>query len=201
MTTRQPANAEQFVRHLEPLQGVLEGYCRRVLNRAGDIEDVLQSAIANAFRDFDLYVEGTNFRAWIFRYVDYEARNRNRAARRSHHEQLPPDLAARNEWDTVLERTNWETLLEEPERVLDHCDEALNVAVRNLPELERSVFLLRALGEFKYREVAEILEVPLGTVMGLLSRARERLRQGLLEYAEENRLLPRSGDTPPTEAT
>jgi RNA polymerase sigma-70 factor (ECF subfamily) len=180
LANRPPQNAEQFLRHLEPLQTVLEGYCRRVLYRASDIEDVLQSAIANALRDFDLYVEGTNFRAWIFRYVDYEARNRNRAARRARHEPLSPDLAALTEWDTVLERTDWETLLDEPERVLDHCDEAVNDAVRQLPDLERRVFLLRALGGFKYREIADILEVPVGTVMGSLSRGRARLRQRLL---------------------
>jgi DNA-directed RNA polymerase specialized sigma24 family protein len=51
------------MRHLEPLQGALEAYCRRLLRDPNGLRDTLQSAAANAFRDFHLYVEGTNFRA------------------------------------------------------------------------------------------------------------------------------------------
>jgi RNA polymerase sigma factor (sigma-70 family) len=82
-------------------------------------------------------------------------------------------------------------LLEEPDLVLDRCDDALAGAVHELPDLQRSIFLLRSIGEFKYAEIAEILEIPIGTVMGLLSRSRERLRRQLLEYARSHGLLPR----------
>jgi RNA polymerase sigma-70 factor (ECF subfamily) len=183
LTNRQQDSGERFLRHLEPLQGALESYCRRVLYRRSDVEDVLQSAVANALRDFHLYVEGTNFRAWMFRYVDFEAKNRNRAIRRARDHGPLPELAAGSDWQSVLEQTEWPVLLDEPERVLDYCDQELDEAVRGLPETEQRVFLLRALGDFKYREIAEILDVPVGTVMGTLSRARARLRRSLYEFA------------------
>jgi RNA polymerase sigma-70 factor (ECF subfamily) len=62
-------------------------------------------------------------------------------------------------------------------------------AVRELAPLERAVFLLRAVGEFKYREITEIVQVPIGTVMSTLARCRLRLRQRLVKYGEEHGLL------------
>ncbi|MEJ7639070.1 MAG: sigma factor, partial [Singulisphaera sp.] len=69
---RERTKPENFLRHLEPLRGALEAYCRRSLHDPGAVGDVLQAAVANAFRDFHRYVEGTNFRAWIFRYLNGE---------------------------------------------------------------------------------------------------------------------------------
>lgn len=185
--------ADRFLSHLEPIQPVLAAYCRRALNGSAEVADVLQSAVVNAFLDFDLYAEGTNFRAWMFRFVSYEVLNRNRATGRRHAQQLPANLASAT---PAVEQgqTDMDRLLDEPELVLDHCDDAISSAVLELPDTERSIFLLRSIGDFKYREIAEILEVPIGTVMGLLARSRERLRQSLLEYATAHGLLPRKDD-------
>lgn len=154
------------------------------------VADALQSAVMNAYRDFDLYAEGTNFRAWFFRYVNYEVLNRNRAAARHQTAELSEDVAAGS--GGIAEQTpDIDRLLDSPEIVLDLCDDALAQAVLRLPDQQRSIFLLRAVGEFPYREIAEILDIPIGTVMGLLARARERLRSHLWEYAKQNRLLPK----------
>lgn len=181
---------ERFVAHLEPLRAALTAFCRRALRDPDETSDALQSAVANAFVKFDLYSEGTNFKAWMFRYVSHETLNRNRAWARRRTvefsvEECEADAAVRPE-EADLAR-----LLEEPEIVLEHCDEAIARAVLDMPELERSIFLLRALGEFKYREIADILDVPVGTVMGLLSRGRNRLRHSLTEHATSHGLLAR----------
>jgi RNA polymerase sigma-70 factor (ECF subfamily) len=174
----------------------LEAYCRKSLRDASAAGDVLQSAVAAAFGDFHLYAEGTNFRAWMFRYVSREVLNRNRASSRSRTVELteeslatPPaiDLAAG-------ERDLLDQLLEEPGAILESFDGAVSTAVRGLPDMERQIMLLRALGEFKYREIAEILDVALGTVMSHLSRARERLRQQLVEYGRAEGWLKGSSD-------
>jgi RNA polymerase sigma-70 factor (ECF subfamily) len=183
------AKAENFMRHLEPLQGALEAFCRRTLHDPNAVRDVLQSAVGNAFRDFHLYVEGTNFRAWIFRYAHLESLNCNRKYARTRHQELPSDLCAEDDTQLPLNVPLLQVLLDDPDPVLEHCDAALAQAVRELLPLERAVFLLRALGEFKYREMAEILQVPIGTVMSTLARSRLRLRQGLLEYGELHGLL------------
>ncbi len=183
--------ADKFLRHLEPLQGALEAYCRRSVRDPNAVTDVLQSAVAGALRDFHMYAEGTNFRAWIYRYVHFEILNWNRRYRRDRHQALPPDLAADEAWRRALDEPLYELLLADPESVLDHCDDDLAGALLGLTATERSVFLLRAIGEFKYREIADIVEVPVGTVMSTLARTRARLRQRLTEYGEQRGLLKR----------
>jgi RNA polymerase sigma-70 factor (ECF subfamily) len=185
------ARAESFLRHLEPLQGPLEGYCRRSLYNASDVPDVLQSVVAKAFRDFHLYAEGTNFRAWIFRYAHLEIQNVNRKQQRDRHEELPQEASRGDSWDAALDGPLFQVLLDEPEIVLHQCDAAVARAMRDLPPFEREVLLLHAVGEFKYREIADILAAPIGTVMSSLSRCRARLRQRLVQYGEEHGLLKR----------
>jgi RNA polymerase sigma-70 factor (ECF subfamily) len=185
--------AERFLRHLLPLQAALEAYCRRSLRNRSDVADALQSAVLNAYRDFDLYAEGTNFRAWMFRFVSLEVLNRNRAAGRRKEVPLPADLIENPSPDSIS-GSLLERLLEAPEVVLDRCDEELSRAILDLPDLQRSIFLLRAIGEFKYAEIAEILEVPVGTVMGLLSRSRDSLRKWLADYGKAHGLFKVGGD-------
>lgn len=184
--------SERFVAHLQPIQRQLAVYCSRALNYSEETEDVLQTAVANAFRDFDTYSEGTNFRAWMFRYVTLETLNRNRAYRRSPSELCELQIPAAGALEIGAYRL--ETLLEDPEAVLDHCDSVVAASIGRLTEHERRILLLRAIGDFKYREIAEILDIPMGTVMGLLSRARSQLRSVLLEYAREQGLLSK-GDS------
>ena len=192
MTQSDRQKAERFVAYLEPIQHQLTVYCSRALNRSDETADVLQSAVASAFRDFDKYSEGTNFRAWMFRYVTLEILNRNRAAIR-----LPDQLDEQQSSRTdSLEMASFrlETLLDDPEAVLDHCDGVVAESIGQLTEQERRILLLRAVGDFKYREIATILDIPMGTVMGLLSRARTQLRTKLLDYARQHGLLSK-GDS------
>lgn len=177
------------MRHLEPLQAPLETYCRRLLSEPAAIADVLQSALANAYRDFDRYSEGTDFRAWIFRYVHLEILNANRKSARLRHMEPAPEVPVEDIWQLALNEPLVKVLLDDPEPILDQCDAAVSEAVRDLPSLERAVLLLHTIGEFKYREMAEILQVPIGTVMSALARSRSRLRERLLNYAEKQGLL------------
>ena len=177
------------MRHLEPLQGALEAYCRRSLFDANALRDVLQSTVANAYRDFHLYAQGTNFRAWIFRYVHFEIQNSNRKHRRTGHQELPSDLSVDDVWQLALDEPLFKVLLDDPDLILDQCDSVLSEAIDSLSALERSALLLHAVGEFKYREIAEILSVPIGTVMSGLARGRLRLRQRLITFGEERGLL------------
>ncbi len=188
---KQPADhAEAFIKHLDPLQRVLEAYCRRSLRDVNEVADVLQAAVANAYRDFHEFEEGTNFRAWVFRYVSLEVLNQNRAAGKLQPRGMMTDVHARAAAEApgeVEEEGIAMLVLDHPERVFEACDEQVAAAVRGLPPLERSILLLRAIGEFQYREIAEILSVPMGTVMGLLGRARNRLRVQLADYLQRRK--------------
>ena len=175
--------AERFLEHLKPLQRKLERYCRRMAYSADAVPDVLQSALANAYRDFDVYAEGTNFPAWMFGYLHREIQNANRRHRKNARVGEPEDVAAPDAWGPPHELPVHRLLLDAPEVVLDRCDSDLAGGVRSLRSLERGVLLLHAVGEFKYREIAEILAVPIGTVMSALARARQHVREHLTRLA------------------
>lgn len=164
-----------------------------MLRDRNEVEDVLQTVLANAYRDFHLYAEGTNFRAWVFRYLNLEIFGRNRKAGRRRHETLYSEVPVEETWELALSEPAFDKLLEFPETVLEACDEILAEAVRDLAPLDRAVLLLRAIGEFKYREMAEILEVPIGTVMSSLARSRQRLRHRLVEHCGRSGLLRHGG--------
>ena len=197
---RSRAEADAFLELLRPLQEPLEVYCRRMLRKRSAVEDVLQSAVAAAFADFDRYAEGTNFKAWIFRFVTLEIFNRNRKHEPVSLGEVPVDLPADESWEFVTLGDTFAAMLEEPEAVLEHFDDVVVEALGRLAPLERAVLLLRAVGEFSYKEIHELLAIPLGSVIGYLSRARKRLRLSLADYAAQRGLFrrgPLPGGTPP----
>ena len=184
------ANAELFLELLRPLHGPLEVYCRRMLRDRSQVQDAIQSAVADAFAKFDRYAEGTNFKAWIFRFVTLEIFNRN-----TKHEpvvlgEIPADLPAEESWEFVLNGDTFDAMLEDPDVVLEHFDDVVVDALERLAPMERAALLLRAVGEFSYKEIHELLAIPVGSVIGYLSRARKRLRIALAEYAKERGLFP-----------
>lgn len=187
--SQESTKAERFWEHLEPLQASLEGYCRYSIRNRNAVEDVLQEAVATAFADFDLFAEGTNFRAWIFRYLNYELLAANRTSLKKPHIELSVEPVAEDEWLLAFDEKNLAQLLDTPDEVLQQCDDVLASAIDGLGDMERSTLLLKAVGGFKYREIAEILESPMGTVMSSMSRARQRLRHELVEYGREHGLL------------
>jgi RNA polymerase sigma-70 factor (ECF subfamily) len=183
--SRDSTKAERFWKHLEPLQGALESYCRHFAQDRNAMEDVLQDAVANAFRDFDRFLEGTNFRAWIYRYLNLQIRAANRMTRAKPRVGIS-EQPADDEWLLTFDESHFAALLESPDSVLEGCDAVLANAIRGLNWMERSTLMLKAVGGFKYREIAEILDVPMGTIMSALSRARQRLRHELVEYGREH---------------
>src|SRR5260370_37228957 len=70
--SRSKDKANAFLELLQPLQGRLEGYCRRMLRKRDQVEDVLQTVVALAFSRFDRYAQAPNFKAWIFRFATFE---------------------------------------------------------------------------------------------------------------------------------
>jgi RNA polymerase sigma-70 factor (ECF subfamily) len=188
---------ERFILHLKPLQGALEAFCRRGLYDVSVVEDVLQEVMARAFRDFGLFSEGTNFRAWIFRYVNLGILEANRRCLDRKHQPLDVEPAAvEDEWKLGLDESLLHVLIESPEIILESCEEDLQRAVLQLRPADRTVLLLKAIGDFKYREIAEIVGVPMGTVMSSLARARQQVRSALTRHGDEHGTsLPQTDDS------
>ena len=171
-----PSNADRFLALLKPIERDLERYCRRLMWEPQEAADALQNAVLRAFAAFDRYHEDASFRAWMFKILTREAFALNRKhARIARHEfQLEPEELA------GLPCADKRALERDRVRSIDALNETLEPAVtaalRTLTDNERAVLLLRAIGELRYREIGESLGMPLGSVMGHLARARQKMR-------------------------
>jgi RNA polymerase sigma-70 factor, ECF subfamily len=173
LSRRQPpdpnAFAAEVLTHLESLYGTA---MRLTRNRA-DAEDLVQDTLVRAFRSADRFAAGTNLKAWLYTILHNAWRNRRRDAA---HDPLQGDSERLDE--ATSSRV---TELDTPERVLlrDTLDADLQAALDRLPEAFRQAVWLRDVEEFSYAEIAEMLGVPIGTVMSRISRGRRQLFDSL----------------------
>jgi len=191
-------SSDRFAELLKPVAKAAQAYARHLAWSRNDVEDILQTALLNAYRKFGDYTEGTSFKAWLLQFVTYAAFNANR---RHEHIEAHELMAEADAWErltaveTLAHEVVYDELLKHPEGVLARLGSALQEALRALPAKRRSIFLLRAVGELSYREIAEVLAVPVGTVMGELWRARKQLRESLCEYAQQRGVAREGGET------
>lgn len=192
-----PSSADLRARHLafsELLAPLRERLYRFAVNRMRDrsrAEDALQDAVLSAYRRFDSFEPGTDFRAWMYRYVLNTVLNYNRAHRRDRSVGVDPPMLDLHEHLRTTEA--YDAVLADPDRFLQQCGDGVREAVLALRDVEQTVFLLRAVEGFTYREIAESTEMPIGTVMSHLARSRAKMRERLAGYAEESGYLRRSG--------
>ncbi len=142
----------------------------RLTRMPADAEDLVQDTYLKAFRAMDSFEPGTNLRAWLFTILHNSARNR---ARDSARETVIVD-------SDVVERASDGSVHATPETpetelLRDTLAPELQAAVDALPEAFRQPVWLRDVEEFSYREIADILDIPIGTVMSRLSRGRRLL--------------------------
>jgi len=192
MATDRQSTADRFLEHLQPLERELEAYARRLSWEPQQAPDALQNAVLRAYTAFDRYREGTSFRAWMFKILTREvfALNRKHARIARHEFQLEPEeLAALAGPGATGDARDWAPNLD---ALADTLEPALLRALRNLTDLERAVLLLRAIGGFRYREISVALDIPLGSVMGDLARARQKLRLTLTYRSTGSRFNPRT---------
>ncbi len=173
----QEEQTARFLSLLRPIEADLENYSRRMVFDRRDCEDALQNAVLRAFRAFDRYHDDASFRAWMFKILTNEifAMNRKRGRVAEFEIAVEPeqiDQFAGLEFGSEGP-SSWDALAEA-------LDEELLAALQSLNQSERAVLLMRAIGELRYREIAECLAIPLGSVMGNLSRARQKMRDAIL---------------------
>jgi len=176
-------DADRFLALLQPIERDLETYARRLIWEPADAPDALQNAVMRGFAAFDRYHEDASFRAWMFKILTREAFALNRKhARIARHEfQLEPEDLAHLPFGLSSEASSERQL--SPAELDDLLDERLAAGLKTLTEAERAVLLLRAVGELRYREISESLEIPMGSVMGHLARARQKMRALLARAA------------------
>jgi RNA polymerase sigma-70 factor (ECF subfamily) len=154
---------------------------RRLVGSREEAEDLMQETYARAFRSWQQYQPGTNLRAWLLRILTNLNIDRGRRVQRT------PDLQPLEEGDYFLYNRLESTLGDEnpdEERVVERLSQNSVVeALSEIPHDFRDVVVLVDIGEFSYAEAAQILDIPIGTVMSRLHRGRRQLKQHLAEKA------------------
>lgn len=160
----------------------------RLTRKPEDAEDLVQETYLKAYKHYQQFSEGTNFRAWLFRILKNTFINQYRKAQR---QPLESDFAEIEESAETRLREDVRLQVPTPEEeLLDGVlDEDVLAALNELPEDYRIAINLADLEGFSYREIAEILEIPVGTVMSRLYRGRKRLEEALLDYARRRGYL------------
>jgi RNA polymerase sigma-70 factor, ECF subfamily len=187
-TTDEQALRERFERDVLPLLPSLYGAALRMTRNPSDAEDLVQDTYLRAFRGFAGFQEGTNLKAWLYRILTNSFINTYRKKQRQPQTVEGPDDI--EEWYLFdrLGSRNVESSAED--EVLDSLpDEDVKQALESLPENFRLPVLLADVEGFSYKEIAEIMETPIGTVMSRLHRGRKALEKALWETARQRGLV------------
>ena len=173
-----------FEQEAKPLLGKLYSTALRMTGQAAAAEDLVQETLLKAYKNLHQFEPGTNFRAWIFRiltntYIN-EYRRKARAPQTMDFTEADPGAPDREPAFFTVD-----DLAQFRDRVSGEAAKALE----KVPDEFRIVFLMNTLGEFSYKEIGEMLGVPIGTVMSRLFRARRILRDELADYAKKEGFL------------
>jgi len=165
----------------------------RMTRNKADAEDLVQETFLKGWRAFDSYQQGTNLRAWLFRIMT------NTFINKYNSQQRRPQETELDEVEELFlfrrmgafDQSKMSQSAEDQMLELFTDDEVKN-AIEELPETFRIPVLLSDVEGFSYKEIAEMLEVPIGTVMSRLHRGRKAMQKMLYEYAKERGLVDES---------
>jgi RNA polymerase sigma-70 factor (ECF subfamily) len=174
-----------FTREIESCREELISFCRSLLWKKEDLEDTLQEVLLQALRAYSRFVPGTRFKSWIFQVATHTVYNLNRRGRGNPQPSREAAGPAEDPETELRLEDAYEAVLKDPARVVAVLGSEVRRAVEKLNEVERTVLLLRSLCDMKYREIGDVLGIPMGSVMGNLGRARAKLRKALVEFSHE----------------
>ncbi|MGH2539380.1 MAG: sigma-70 family RNA polymerase sigma factor [Actinomycetota bacterium] len=183
-----PALRARFERDVMPLVPSLYAAALRMTRNPTDAEDLVQETYLRAYRGFGGFQEGTNLKAWLYRILTNNFINTYRKKQRE-----PKTVEGPDDFDDwyLYDRLGGRNVeLSAETEVLDRMpDEAVKRALESLPENFRLPVLLADVEGFSYKEIAEIMDTPIGTVMSRLHRGRKALHKALWDTAKERGLV------------
>lgn len=169
----------------------LYGAALRMTRNPADAEDLVQETFLKAYRSYGTFEAGTNLKAWLYRILTNNYINRYRARGRRPHEVELGEVEDLYLYRRIGAEASAEASRSAEDAVLEGLVESdIKVAVEALPANFRMPVLLADLEGFSYKEIADILDIPIGTVMSRLHRGRKALQKALWEFARTRGLLP-----------
>ncbi|QNE89083.1 sigma-70 family RNA polymerase sigma factor [Corynebacterium incognita] len=182
--TESASSRHKFEEQALPLLDQLYGGALRMTRNPQDAEDLVQETYLKAYSAFDSFKQGTNLKAWLYRIMTNTYINSYRKAQRRPTESSSEELT---DWQLYTTSGHDSTGLEsaEVEALKGMPDSTISQAMNDLPEDYRMVVYYADVVGLAYKEIAEIMDTPLGTVMSRLHRGRKLLRGALKEVARE----------------
>jgi RNA polymerase sigma-70 factor (ECF subfamily) len=169
----------------------------RMTRNPADAEDLVQETFLKAYRAYHTFEEGTNLKAWLYRILTNTYINKYRKDSRRPNEVDLGDVEDLYLYRRIGSEDTAEASRTTEDRVLDNLVESdIKTAVEELPENFRLPVILADLEGFSYKEIAEILDIPIGTVMSRLHRGRKAMQKRLWEFASQRGLLPENAKRP-----
>ncbi len=177
----------RFERDAMPLMSSLYAAALRLTRNPSDAEDLVQETYLRAYRGFGGFTEGTNLKAWMYRILTNTFINAYRKRQREPVTVLEDEIPDWYLYDRLSESGDTSSA---ESQVLEHMpDEDVQAALDSLPEGFRMAVWLADVEGFSYKEIAEILDIPIGTVMSRLHRGRKSLEKLLWEKVRERGLV------------
>lgn len=176
------ADQDKFAEQAMEYTDALYGAALRMTRNPADAEDLLQETYLKAYRGFGTFQEGTNLKAWLYRILTNTFINSYRAKQRRPDESALDDIEDLYLYRRIGALEGGTAGRSAEEEVLESfTDTDIKDAIESLPEQFRIAVLLSDVEGFSYKEISDIVGVPLGTVMSRLHRGRKALQKALVE--------------------
>lgn len=187
LTREEKQKQKDFEEEIIPHLDAMYNFGLRLTSDPSDAEDLVQDTIVKAFRFFSSYEKGTNAKAWLFRILKNSYINNYRKQSKQPNQVDYDEVSSF--YETIrAERTDTSDL--EDKMFRDLIDDDISKALDEIPEDFRTVVLLCDIEDFTYEEIANMLDVPIGTIRSRLHRGRNLLKSQLMEYAKDRGYQP-----------